>query len=205
MTSLIKIKAFCKSFIHPFEQIRHLWPIIVYAYRTESHQQWLFRVMHPQPHSFLGTGTRGHDLHCRKDEGQQCVCVCAPVQQWHSGKLTMSVSDLITDLPPCSPLIFDGPGQWKGHRVVLRDLAQNDSMVCLNPIENCVSHITNAYWEFPLFPSSWFQADADKRQQHNFILTLTEQILSEGTFLNVNVCDLNTVNKYSCCIHYKLL
>lgn len=68
------------------------------------------------------------------------VCVCAPVQQWHSGKLTMSVSDLITDLPPCSPLIFDGPGQWKGHRVVLRDLAQNDSMVCLNPIENYVSH-----------------------------------------------------------------
>lgn len=52
----------------------------------------------------------------------------------------MSVFDLITDLPPCSPLIFDGPGQWKGHRVVLWDLTENDSMVCLNPIENCVTH-----------------------------------------------------------------
>lgn len=142
MTSLIKgiMPLVNLSFIHLNIQIRHLWPIKFYAYRTESHQPWLFRVMHPQPHSFLGTGTWGHDLHCRKDEGQQCVCVCAPVQQWHSGKLTMSVSDLITDLPPCSPLIFDGPGQWKGHRVVLRDLAQNDSMVCLNPIENYVSH-----------------------------------------------------------------
>lgn len=26
----------------------------------------------------------------------------------------MSVSDSITDLPPCSPLIFDGAGQWRG-------------------------------------------------------------------------------------------
>lgn len=52
----------------------------------------------------------------------------------------MSVSDLITDLPLCSPLIFDGSGQWKGHRVVLWDLTQNDSMVRLNPIENSVTH-----------------------------------------------------------------
>ena len=52
----------------------------------------------------------------------------------------MSVSDLITDLPSCSPLISDGPGQWKGHGVVRWDLTKNDSKLCLNPIENGVTH-----------------------------------------------------------------
>lgn len=52
----------------------------------------------------------------------------------------MSVSDLITDLPPCSPLISDGFGHWKGHGVVLRELTQIDSVAHANPISNCVSH-----------------------------------------------------------------
>ncbi len=57
------------------------------------------------------------------------MCVCVHVRMcacavWHSGELTMNVSDLITDLTQCSPLIFDGPGQWKGHRVVLQDLTE---------------------------------------------------------------------------------
>lgn len=41
-------------------------------------------VMHPHPHSFLGPGTWGHDLHCRKDEGQPsvCTCACAVMAQW---------------------------------------------------------------------------------------------------------------------------
>lgn len=52
----------------------------------------------------------------------------------------MSVSDLITDLPPCSPLISDGFGHWKGHGVVLWELTQIDSVAHANPISNCVSH-----------------------------------------------------------------
>lgn len=63
----------------------------------------------------------------------------------------MSGFDLITDLPLCLPLISDGRGQWKGHRVVLRDLTQNDSTIHLNLIENGVTHrLANTYWGFPL-------------------------------------------------------
>lgn len=72
----------------------------------------------------------------------------------------MSVSDLITDLPLCSPLIFDGPGQWKGHRVVLQDLTQNDSMLHLNPIENCVTHS-----QMPTGSFIYFQARFDCKKK----------------------------------------
>lgn len=40
-----------------------------------------------------------------------CMCTCVVTAQWEVDK---SVSDSITDLPPCSPLIFDGAGQWRG-------------------------------------------------------------------------------------------
>lgn len=63
----------------------------------------------------------------------------------------MSVSDLITGLPLCSPLISDGPGQWKGHRVVLQDLTQNDSVVHVNPTNNCIFHSQMPTGSFPYF------------------------------------------------------
>lgn len=80
----------------------------------------------------------------------------------------MSVSDSITDLPPCSPLIFDGSGQWRGHRVVLWDLTKNDSMVYLNPIENCVTHSeipTGGFLNFQRFLE--LQADMEMEITHH--------------------------------------
>lgn len=77
----------------------------------------------------------------------------------------MSVFDLITDLPPFSPLILDGPGQWKGHRVVLRDLT---SMVHLNPIENCVTHPQMPTGSLFLFSSSFCKfTETVKFHSHN--------------------------------------
>lgn len=80
----------------------------------------------------------------------------------------MSVSDSITDLPPCSPLIFDGSGQWRGHRVVLWDLTKNDSMVYLNLVENCVTHSeipTGGFLNFQRFLG--LQADMEMEITHH--------------------------------------
>lgn len=79
----------------------------------------------------------------------------------------MKVSDLITDLPPCSPLIFDGPGEWRGHRVVRWDLTQNHLMVYLNPVGNCVIQV-------PTEVFLYFQA-----QYYNMAMTFTVQTLTE--------------------------
>lgn len=86
---LLKVEVSCKSFTHtsePSDTSCLIWLINFYARRTENDQLWLLRVMHPHPHSFLGTGTWGHDLHCRKDEGWLCMCVCvcacAVMAQW---------------------------------------------------------------------------------------------------------------------------
>lgn len=78
----------------------------------------------------------------------------------------MSVSDLITDLPLCSPLISDGPGQWKGHRVVLRDLTQNDSMVHLNLIENYVTHSQMPTGSFLYFEALFDWSIISKRENN---------------------------------------
>lgn len=198
MTSLIKgiMPLVNLSSIHLNIQIRHLWPIKFYAYRTESHQPWLFRVMHPQPHSFLGTGTWGHDLHCRKDEGQQCVCMCAcaAMAQWEVDDECFWLDNWFAPVFTFNlwwawPVEGSQSGTAGFSPKRLNGLSKSHRKLCQS--------LTNAYWEFPWFPSSWYQADADKRQQHNFTLTLTEQIISEGAFWNVNVCDLNTVTKYS--------
>lgn len=83
----------------------------------------------------------------------------------------MSVSDSITDLPSCSPLIFDGAGWWRGHRVVLWDLNKNDSMVYLNPIENCVTHSTIPTGSFLNFSSALgLQADTEMEIKQNILL-----------------------------------
>lgn len=71
----------------------------------------------------------------------------------------MSVSDSITDLPPCSPLIFGGAGQWRGsHSGTVGFKLKRLSGSFKSHRKWCHS-LKDTYWEFPFF----FQAPWDCR------------------------------------------
>lgn len=66
----------------------------------------------------------------------------------------MSVSDSITDLPPCSPLIFGGAGQWRGsHSGTVGFKLKRLSGSFKSHRKWCHS-LKDTYWEFPFFFSS---------------------------------------------------
>lgn len=65
----------------------------------------------------------------------------------NSTKLTVSVSDLIADLPSCSPLIPDVTDRGRGHRMVLQALTQVTR--CTVEIPCNVESLTGKHKVFP--------------------------------------------------------
>lgn len=64
----------------------------------------------------------------------------------NSTKLTVSVSDLIADLPSCSPLIPDVTGWGRGHRMVVHALTQTR---CTVEIPCKIVSLTGKHKAFP--------------------------------------------------------